>query len=297
MMQSAVDCVSASEHPSNKVAATLAGVNAQGALCHISRTNYWPAPIKEKLGTDARIGNSSGTVHAETACLLELCTGTSAPLTNLEMFVTDLPCPNCVKNMAEAGVKALYIDHKGFSKDFARRRGHHFENMSLRICESAGIAARRIHRKEKRVEPILEIPEDYSAPDENPVGISPLPPIMTPEEPFASCRAHNAAGEILWMSATAHPAIGFTSETLEEAEGKYSFIIQPVNRLLMAAVRQGLKPEPGSLYSSRVPSARELVNMIGAGIRAVSIGDLASFRDKDGPAALKLLTERKVLQE
>src|SRR5688572_3388790 len=133
LMQQAVDIVQQSEHPTNKVSAAIAGLDVTGTPYAIAKTNYWPEDIKMRIGREARIGSASGTVHAETACLL------AAPRTeNASVFVTDVPCPNCVKNMAEAGIKALYIDHKGFAKDFALRRGGHFESMSLRICEKAG---------------------------------------------------------------------------------------------------------------------------------------------------------------
>lgn len=316
-MQAAVDIVGTSPHPANKIAATLAGKNQNGRHFSLSRTNYWPSAIEEKIGRGVRIGNSSGTVHAETACILEA----PGPTEGAALFVTDPPCPNCVKNMAEAGIAALYIDHKGFDKDWARRRGDDFETMSMRICQHAGISVYEIRRKEKKLYPILEIPPGYEPPIENPVFLrhceEPLDAnrrgatrqsrlwiesqagAMTEQyggEPFSLARAHDTAGQAFIISAQIHPVVGYTSETIEDRKDKYSFFQQPVNRIMMgAAAQNGLAIDPGTLYSSRVPTARELVNMIGAGLDQITIGDMTAARDEFGLKALDQLQNSGVL--
>ena len=167
-MQKAVDIVNTSQHPTNKIAATLFGQDHEGQVFSVSRTNYWPEPILKKIGTTQRIGNSSGTIHAETACIM------NAPCTEgASLCVTDPFCPNCAKNMAEAGIKTVYIDHKGFNKDFVARRGDEFENMSMYICESAGISVYEIRRKEKELIPILKIAPAYRPVEDFPVSINP----------------------------------------------------------------------------------------------------------------------------
>lgn len=295
-MQAAVDIVGSSEHPENKVSASLVGTDKNGISTCVSTTNFWPTPIQETLGTEARIGRSSGTVHAETAAILNLAAQGPKLYKTLEMFVTDVPCPNCVKNMAEAGIHALYIDHKGFEKDFAQRRGHHFEDMSLRICKSAGIPVRRIHRKERTLETILDIPENYRAPEENPVRIftrrDPAHPLPAT---YATISAEDSDGKILTMMAEPHPTIGYTSETISAPEDKYSFVMQPINRLLMSALRYGLKIDPNSLISSRVPTSREMVNMIGAGGKSLTIADKTQSRTEEGLEALGLLEGSQIL--
>ncbi|MGB4106469.1 MAG: deoxycytidylate deaminase [Alphaproteobacteria bacterium] len=304
LMQQAVDIVGTSEHPTNKVAAALAG-NDAGRPFAIARTNYWPPSIAEKIGREMKIGNSSGTVHAETACLLD------APATEgATLFVTDVPCPNCVKNMAEAGVRAMYIDHKGFTKDFALRRGGHFDNMSLRICEKAGIAVYKIFRKEKRIEPILKIPEGFNPVIEKPARIAKLAKKPGREEfltlaktekenygsrPFAFAAATSAAGDTFTVSAETHPCPGYTAQTVEKGDEKYSTILQPVNRVMMTATRHGLRIEPGFLYSSRVPTARELVDMAGAGLTRLAMGDRAKSRDSGSIEALEQLLNAQIM--
>ena len=300
-MQSAVDIVASSPHPDNKIAATIAGTDETGAPFAISRTNYWPEAIARTIGIDAAIGNSSGTIHAETACILH------APRTaGASLFITDPPCPNCMKNMAEAGIAKLYIDHKGFDKDWAARRGDSFQSMSMRIAEKAGLDVFVIYRKEQRFEIISRHPPGYKPTVENPPRIEkaqgPFEDFIQKtkaemgEEPFVAAWAHDRTGEVFFLITTRHPTIGYTSETMEKRDIKYSFILHPLARALMIAAREGLKLDPAHLYSSRVPTARELVNLVGAGIDKIQIGDLESARDDDALTALGQLSKAGILQ-
>lgn len=304
-MQKAVDIVPTSPHPANKIAATLAGTGPDGQEFSVSATNFWPPGIATHIGLETRIGNASGTIHAETACILK------APATEgAALFITDLPCPNCVKNMAEAGIKSLYIDHKGFDKDFAIRRGHHFEHMSMQICEKAGISVYRIFRKDQKLEMIFEPLRGYVPLLEKPPHIEKISGELSPaifsfwikterqrynDESYAVAFAENSAGEKFAISAEPHPVIGYTSDTMEEPGDKYSFILQPVNRLLMTAARKGLTIQNGFLYSSIVPTARELVNVTGAELDHMIIGNQHAARDEWGPMALMQLEEAGIL--
>ncbi len=302
LMQQAVDIVDDSPHPTNKIAATIAGKDKDGKDFSLSRTNFWPDDIREKIGTNTKIGNSSGTIHAETACIL------GAPVSeNAALFVTDPPCPNCMKNIAEAQIKTLYIDHKGFDKDWVKRNEDDFEHMSMRIAEHAGISVYEIWRKEEKLVPILEVPEGYAPVIEKPLQmeshkgntdknwIASLSLAMTNNEPFAAAIAHDKLGNRYTLSAAAHPAIGYTSQSMDTPEGKYSFILQPINRLIMSAARYGFKIDAEYLYSSRVPTARELVNMVGASVTKIHIDDKEDSRDENGLKALKQLTDAKIL--
>ena len=267
-MQAAVEAAQTSEHPSSKVGACLVGDGWE-----ISSPNFWPAPIKEKIGTDVKIGNSSGTIHAETACIVQAPGATNGA----SMFSTDPSCPNCMKNMAVAGIKHLYIDHKGFEKYFAQTRMEDFENLTLEICRNQGIAATKVFRKERRTEEIL--------------------PPSTPKTPenqyrsphFASCKTTDGEDyKIFKISLT-----GAESEGPEES--KYNPLIQPINGLLMNAAQQGLQINPTSITSSRIPTSRELVNLIGAGYSHLTILDQTDARDEHGLKALDLLTKSRIL--
>lgn len=299
-MQAAVDIVATSPHPANKIAATIAGKGPDGKPYALSRVNHWPEAIAKTIGTETDIGNSSGTVHAETACIFAALKTKDASI-----FITDPPCPNCMKNMAEAGIAKLYIDHKGFDKDWAKRRGESFENMSMRIAAKAGIDVHVIYRKEQRFEIISKHPPVYKPNIDHPAHIEctgeTFNAVITQahenfkDEPFAIARAFDVQNKCFVITTDCHPSIGYTFETVGNKEDKYSFILQPLNRLLMIAKREGLALDPDNIYSSRTPTSRELVNFIGAGLTQIQIGDTKTARDKFGPLALKQLFDAGIL--
>lgn len=302
-MQKAVDVVGSSLHPTNKIAATLFSADFS-----VSRTNYWPGRIEQAFGRNIDIGSSSGTVHAETACIL------TAPVTDgASLCVTDPFCPNCAKNIAEAGIKTIYIDHKGFVKDFAARRGDHFKNMSMQICARAGISVYELNRKDQTLTPIIEIPDDYKPFNDAPVVISSLAAATQADfldliadskanihEKFAVALAFNDHGKVFGLCAKTHLAVGYSRRVeapeFHDPHGKYTFILEPVSRLLMNAARLGLKIHADYLYASVVPTSRELVNIVGAGLNKLHIGDMNIARDQDALTALKQLGTVGILE-
>ncbi len=303
-MQKAVDIVGSSPHQTNKIAATLFKDGES-----FSSTNIWPIAIAEKIGTEQRIGSSSGTIHAEVNCLLHFPVATDGA----SLCITDPFCPNCAKNIAESGIKKIYIDHKGFDKDFAQRRGNEYSDMSLRIVSRAGISLYKVWRKDNRIEPLHESPEGYVPPQDNAIKIektSLVPNIYALNQTVASTQvlhkrwacalAKNGSNENFFLVASAHPAIGYTesrdAETLAQKEGKYSFYLEPLNRLLMGAHRYNLRLIDGLVWSSVVPTSRELVNCVGAGIKTICLGNDEVGRDEDAIAASRLLADKGVMQ-
>ena len=302
-----MDIALSGPHPVNKIGATLFHDD-----WHISRTNYWPAPIEQIIGREHDIGNSSGTLHAETACILNAPAATEGAA----LCITDPFCPNCAKNIAEAGIKMIYIDHKGFGKDFFRRRGGDFETMSMRICTHAGISVYKLRRDEKSIETIYEPPSDFMPPEDSPLQLKELEDAgedafrhhietaaaLHKRRKFSLCFARNKDGQIYCLTARAHPVTGYTMTDPEEALdlltpiGKYSFIQEPVNRMLMACARRGLKIMQNYFYCSQVPTSREQVNLVGAGLKRITIGDMERCRDRWGHVALRQLDQAGILQ-
>lgn len=308
MMQMAVEVVNSSPHPTNKIAAAVSGIDHNGNPFATAATNFWPEPIQAGLDEGTRIGNSSGTIHAETACLLR------APRTEGgSIYVTDPICPNCAKNIAEAGIKKIFIDHKGFEKDFAERRGDEFQAMSLEICKKAGISVYEVRRKDKILTPILEMPDDFVPENDNPIRVTKFrrkadtgffTEIIAAERPhytnerFAVAVAEDPTGKGVYvLSARDHITIGYAHGDHPHAApgGKYNFILEPINRLLMNASRLGLRIMPGYVYSAIVPSPREFVNMVGGGQTQLLIGDITHARDQNGLDALKLLSDHDII--
>ncbi len=305
-MQSAVDIVNNSPHPTNKVAACV--FDDTNIICE---TNQWPTPIEKHLGHEARIGNSSGTIHAETAALLSA----DFPTKNASICITDPFCPNCAKNIAEAGIAVIYIDHKGFEKDFWQRRSGTFDNMSMQIVEKAGIAVYRIHRKEERLEPIHEPVKDYIPQEDSPIEIEPasndasfFDMLITHKathhynRKIAIGLAQDKSGKTYSLTARVHVVVGYSMQNdfdidqITQARGKYSFMQEPVNRFLMACRRMGLTPIKDYLFCSQIPTSREQVNMIGAGFTEITIGDVFRSRSPDGFVARSLVEEKGLLK-
>tara|TARA_R110002124_G_scaffold129483_1_gene290758 strand:+ start:53972 stop:54949 length:978 start_codon:yes stop_codon:yes gene_type:complete len=277
-MERAVDIVLTSPHPTSKVAAALFGKDLNGDDYIIARTNHWPKKIDKKFDRSERIGDSSATLHAETACIL------AAPYTKgASICVTDPFCPNCAKNIVEAGIKAVYIDHKGFIKDFAARRGHDFENMSLKIVERAGIAIFEVIRKDRIIQPIQVPREGYRPKSDNPTNIvelnaQPSPALFASEltaalklfaddEPFCLAFSQDKFGRLYRVILRAHLSRGIKdsepSAPAFELEKKYNYTISPLNRLMLGAHKYGHKILPEYVYLSHIPSARELINLMG----------------------------------
>ena len=305
-MQAAVDIVGTSPHPTNKVAATIFGLGYG-----VSHTNYWPTTILDKFGMDTDIGNSSGTVHAETAVILKAGAATDGG----SLCVTDPFCPNCAKNIAEAGIKKIYIDHKGFDKDFFLRRSGHFDTMSMQICEKAGIAVYELWRKDERLVPIFEPPEKYFVSEDAPVYREPIDAATEgvfneiiaagfkthKTRKFCIAFAKDGKGRRISLTARGHAVTGYTTEdpadikALEQHENKYNLFQEPVNRMLMYMARHGLKPIDGFFFSSSVPTSREQVNLVGARITRVTVADPTKARDGDSINAMRQLSNAGII--
>lgn len=298
-MQDAVDIVQTSPHPSNKVAATLFDTSNS-----LSKTNDWPSLILEKLGINARIGDSSGTLHAEVNCLIH----SDFPTQGASIAITDPCCPNCAKCIAEAGIKKVFIDHKGFEKDFAARRGDEFQDMSLRILAHAGISIYKVTRKENKIQTIYEPLPDYIPPEENPIEIRPCRAdlskatllqtarlVRVKHERWGSALGIDKKGKVYTFVASAHPAIGYTQNDIEKSDGKYDFILEPVNRLLMGASKHNIKISTNHLWCSGLPSPREMVNLIGYGFKNIYIGSLSNSKKSVSLEAKETLNNSKIL--
>lgn len=305
-MQAAVDIVNDSPHPTNKVAASLFNDDTI-----ISKTNYWPESIEKALGRETRIGNSSGTVHAETAVIL----AADFPTKGAAICITDPFCPNCAKNIAEAGIAVVYIDHKGFEKDFWERRSGSFENMSMQIIAKAGIAVYRIHRKEEKIEPIYEPSKGYIPQEDSPIEVEPasndkgfFEMLVTHKgshhynRKIAIGLAQDKAGKTFSVTSRVHAVVGYSMkddydvDQIIQTHGKYSFMQEPINRYIMACRRLGLTPLKEYLFCSQVPSPREQVNLIGAGFSEILIGDSFRSRRPEGFKARDLLEDNGLMK-
>ncbi len=306
-MQAAVDIVASSPHPENKIAATLFGKD-----WGLSRTNYWPKDIFNAFGHGTDIGNSSGTVHAETAVILE----SVQPTDGASLCITDPFCPNCAKNIVEAGIKKIYIDHKGFDKDFFQRRGGHFGTMSMRICEKAGVSVYELWRRDARIIPIFEAPAHHVVDEDSPIYKEPIETAsdavlasiiqqaykLHDRRKFCIAFVKDMDGKLFSLTARGHAVTGFTMEDpedialMEDIRDKYSLFQEPVNRVLMYLKRHAYTLVDGYFFCTQVPTSREQVNIVGAGIKHITIGDIRKSRDPEGLIAMQQLSDAGILK-
>jgi len=312
-MQMAVDIVNTSLHPTNKIAACVFGTTLSGESFAVRAVNHWPDAIIDKLGRDMDIGDASGTVHAEVSCIIA-----SRATAGASIAITDPFCPNCAKNIAEAGIKTIYIDHKGFDKDWTLRRVDEFTDLSLRIVERAGIRVCMIHRRDGKITPMITPSQDYIPPDDRPVHVvTPPTPLFdatvlknfaqsfAPDVrglPFAAAFVRGQDHSVRILIAEEHVTIGYDprsrsdqAEMRDTSTGKYTFLATPMNRLMMAASRLGYKIDPRLVVSSRVPTSRELVNMVAAGLTTIHIMNPRIARDRAAETGLELLVKNQVM--
>jgi len=307
LMQQAVDIVKESQHPTHPIAATLYGRDENDEPYIISKTNTWPRAIDDAIGRDTKIGGSSPTIHAEVAAILAAPGQTEGA----HIFVTDPPCPNCAKNIIEAGITAVYIDHKGFGKRFAAERQKDIE-LSYALFEDAGIPVYKVFRKDKIMKPLVELPEGFQRPDyEKAPIIEPLkgePKLAEFLRDAAAFRgkydaescavviAHNRSGQPQFIGCEGGHVVGQNRDNRRKSDvTKYSLDMEPLNRAFMIAARHGLKIDPNYVYTCRVPTPREMVNSVGAGIRDLHIGNCESGRDERSFEALDTLQNADIL--
>ena len=309
-MEKALEIESKSTHPVHKVGALLCGQDIGKSNFERGHANFWPTPLAEKFAPDEKLGNASTTVHAELAVIL------NAPGTEgADLYVTDLPCPNCAKSIAEARIGTVYIDSHAHETPLGKKMEPYFTGISRPLLEYAGVNLLEMNREKRTIQPWVEISESAVIPVEKPVEMTLIgkkdmsaekfekliahAKDRYGEEPFVVGFAHTRLGSCAALTVRPHRAIGLDEEKaahLAPLLEKYSLILQPLDRALITSARYGLTIEPEFLYSAHVPTAREFVNLIGANITRIRIGDETKGRDEWSLKALGQVRERGILE-
>ncbi len=301
-LQSAVDIVHTSSHVTNRIAATIFHLEQNWSF---SNVNFYPPVIEDNFGVETKIGNASGTIHAETACLFHAAFEQGKSCQGAHIAITDPPCPNCVKNMAEAGIDNIYIDHKGFHKDFAARRIDHFNSMSIRLAEKAGISMYEVNRKEQSIKPITIANEDYIPKQDFPIVLITDPAHFKSisdfkNQPKTALACIGSGENLKQLICKSHPALGFKHDhdehEITHPETKYSYIQESCNRLLMNAARLGMSIDENTFCVNELPTSREFINIIGAGIKKIKILNAVKARDEHSLHAKQQILQHKIIQ-
>ncbi len=302
LMKLALETEEQSEHKTHKVGALLYKDGQQ-----ITRPNFWSPELEKHIGRYEKLGNASTTVHAEMAVI---CAAKATQGANI--YITDLPCPNCAKLIAEARISTVYIDSHTHNTPLGLKTKPYFDEISALILKSAGVTVYEMN------EPKRSICEIIPPPDANMLRAIHRPVQQTQLEHsdinmprfldiskskksnvnFASCYAKSNLGHYVFLHAMPARSIGLSTQDAEKinaTQDKYEPNLQPINRLLVACARYGLSIDHRYIYSSQTPTAREFVNMIGAGYSSIHIGDKTKCRDEYGLMAFEQLKEHKIL--
>ena len=238
-MQATVDAVSTSTHPVNKIAATLILKDSST----ITSPNIWLTALAPH-GSNEKIGGASPTIHAEVATLIDaIKQGKSTK--GASLYLTDPPCPNCIKLLIAAGITNIYVDIKGFRKDWYRRRRNDFKALSLKMAEQSGVT---IH--------IVERFKNHASARTRPINC-PAPTIHNIQQkstPFITVQTKEHTHLTIYQSQIAQTSIPESS--------KYNTVIQPINCMIATCAKDGLTPTP-PITTSHTPTAREFVNLYG----------------------------------
>lgn len=299
--------------PGYKIGALIEGKDRMGHEFVIQRTNHWPNVIREILGVKKKIGNSSPTIHAETAVL----TASPHAVEGADLYITDPPCPNCMKNVAEAGIKNLYIDQGGFERKYYKKNKKNVDDMSMGIAKRADISIYHVNTLREDIVTIHEAPQKFSPVNDSPIVIEPIKKegaALFDDAIDLATQAHkqrkhvvacvkDAAENKFLLTVRSHLVVGYSAEDkqdvplINKAPGeKYGYIQEPVNRLLMFMARKGYTLLDGYLYCSIVPTSREQVNLVGANIKRITIGDIQKSRDGHGIKAMEKLKKAEILE-
>ena len=170
---------------------------------------------------------------------------------SLAITITDPPCPNCMKNLVDAGVHSIFVDSKGFKKDFYERRQFDFKLMSMKLARLAGIAVYHLNRKGNIVHLLSNYPiyKRIKTPKKRFSTLDLKTDIFKFKDSVKTVRAYatNALGKRILLQSCETLPDGMTAREEERLLGderlshRYSFKNFPLLSLLIIAARKGLQ--------------------------------------------------------
>jgi len=294
-----------SPHLTHKVGACLCSCSNSE---YQSSCNHWPAKLNNTIDANKKLGNASTTIHAEISALIQAQTSTNMA----DIYITDLPCPNCAKTMAEAGISNIYIDTNTHDTLLGHKMRPFFEQVSMLIFERAGLGVHEVKISKNTITTLLE-PSIRN--DDIKFEKAGCKKILSPSRevfreqiksthfeggsPYAICIAHDNEGNHYSLGARANNAMGLTQDDarhINKVQSKYEPVLQPFNRLLAHCAYYNLRIKDGYFFASQCPTAREFVNMISYGLTHIYIDKPKQCRDKWGLIALKQLRDNNVIK-
>lgn len=279
-MANTVNLVQNSKHPTNKVATSVYGSNFKSESFTSAHTNTCPHEIQEIIKIKGRIRERSGYIHAELNALM----GCKPGWQSLALTVTDPPCPNCMKNIVDAGVTSVFIDAKGFKKDFYQRRRFEFDLISKRIAKFAGISLYVLNRKKNEIHPIL-LDQEISEVAVDQERWELFPDNLNQQELLKKKGLQKSVTAYV-QDLSSKRYLACSSETLpgnmsqEEADAllsdsrlskRYNFKNFPILSIILLSLRKGFLLDKEIFHLNFEPSSLDLVYIIAFGIEKISL--------------------------
>lgn len=291
-MQKAVETVKLSPHKTNKIAATFFGLcnktEAQETFA-TSSCNSYPDTIKAYVASGTRFGTRSGYIHAELNAILKR----DQAWNQASIAITDPPCPNCMKHIASAEIKNIFIDHKGFEKDFFKRRLSDFNILSKAVAEHSGISFFKVYRKEKKIVPI---PTEPSKQIENHgfflVPLEEKTSFQNTNKKTTGLIVSNVNAQKLW--AYSHE---FSYDEKKNAaiplnpllSGRFNLLSSPLSHTVLGALKRGLSLDKKSFLLNYFPSPSEFIFLLKLEAQQITIETKEKILTLDQSSILKEL--------
>lgn len=305
-----------------KIAAKLHGSGPDNSVISFARPNI----ILHILENLPDLAGASKTIHAETAVIM------GAQITDrADLYITDPPCPNCMKNIIASGISRVFIDLEGFSKIWYQKRRDYFDHISLVMAGCAGVRVyivdpnsleepKELHspisddfvggdfagnnsgRHDSVPIEILDLQDDKEIPEylegsKNKFG--PMPFALSVGRSHEGAKVLIRVGESYTRgicpekNAKDHDVVAHMTDY--NKAGKYRLKADPVTRLIMAASRYGISLRGSYMYCSHMPSARCQINALGYGIENIQIGQSKDMIPKDLTESAQILTKAQIL--
>lgn len=288
-IQQALDIRAQSAHETHKVGAVVVGDGYVSA-----RANFYPEALESTIGHAQKLGNASTTVHAEIAAIIAAPEKTDGA----SIYITQRPCPNCAKAIIEAGITEIYICDQAKHTPLGQKINPFFESASLPFLTFAGVAVFEVGDEVIGLNTARYCHADGLGLQDFKGDFDALIKAQESTEPFAACIAQDQSGRAYFLRAEAQTPSCLPHEradAIAATQSKYETALQPINRLLMACAREGLRMDAAHIYSSQTPTSREFVNFLGAGYTSLHIGDTKLCRDEFGLLALEQLRAYQVI--
>lgn len=293
-----------SDHHSYKVGAIAYGVDKNGKTFYVPSVNTIPDPLKEHFNTHDKLGDGHPSIHAEMMAMLTL-----PQFEKASFALSKSPCPTCFEGMSEIRnfkphnglIDTVYYDGESLQSAEAQKKWKIAEAMLKTIGKRGRIGLCEVNLNTDEIATITTYPTYSKMVNvENPITIMPIDDIDHLEEAdiprlmglasniaksstlkgnkeAALALGRNREGKHVIICAAASLPPGFSElkngnlQAFDEINGKsaYNYKLSAAKRVMMAAVKEGIELQNGSLICTTVPISGMLINATAYGLSQI----------------------------